>query len=111
MTEASEVGEARAVLQHWLDETPRYDGDDPRANHYRRNVRALETAIAALATPPPPVSEDYLRDIARKAYENGPPEGLTTGPDWEYLTDEMRESCIAFTRNVLAALANPTEKV
>lgn len=45
------VREAIEVLQKWLDETPRYEGDDPRATHYRKNVRALETALAALNSP------------------------------------------------------------
>lgn len=42
--------EALAVLREWLNDTPRYMGDAAKALHYQRNVRALETAIAALAT-------------------------------------------------------------
>ena len=37
-----------SILQHWLESTPVYEGDDPRAAHYRRNRAALAAAIAAL---------------------------------------------------------------
>jgi hypothetical protein len=42
------IEEAREILQKWLDEMPDYQGDDPRANHYRRNREALKTALASL---------------------------------------------------------------
>lgn len=58
--------EARELLQKWLDEMPRYEGDDSRAVHYRRNCRVLETALAALSTPAigERTYEDGLRDAA-----------------------------------------------
>lgn len=40
-----------AVLKKWLGKQSDYEGDDPRANHYRRNRAALTAAIAALKEP------------------------------------------------------------
>lgn len=44
----ADVAEAIAVLTDWLERQPKYTGDDPRAVHYRRNCRALTTAITAM---------------------------------------------------------------
>lgn len=43
--------QAQKRLQKWLDDTPRYQGDDPRSVHYKENREALEMAIALLAEP------------------------------------------------------------
>lgn len=48
--------------------------------------------------------EIEAEDIARKAYEAGPPDGWECSHTWDDIDDEMRESCIAFTRNVMGAL-------
>jgi hypothetical protein len=47
-------------LQKWLDDTPRYEGDDPRSVHYRQNRGTLEAAIAALSATPTPVVPEKL---------------------------------------------------
>lgn len=43
-----EVERHAAKLRRMLDAQPRYEGDDPKAVHYRQNVEALEAAIASL---------------------------------------------------------------
>ncbi|WP_235399113.1 hypothetical protein [Sphingomonas sp. SRS2] len=42
------VNEAIAVLTNWQKDMPAYTGDQPKAQHYQRNHRALRTAIATL---------------------------------------------------------------
>ncbi len=43
--------QAAARLTIWLSETPDYAGDDPRANHYRKN-REATNALATLSGDP-----------------------------------------------------------
>ncbi len=45
---ADEREEAVAVLKQWQADTPDYMGDQPKAQHYQRKHRALQTALAAL---------------------------------------------------------------
>lgn len=44
-------------------------------------------------------------EIARAAFEAGPPDGWEIANPWDDIDDEMRDSCFAFTRNVLAVVS------
>jgi hypothetical protein len=55
---SGEMVEHIATLQRWLDNTPDYDGDDPRASLYRGNRETLTAVIAALRHPASVVERD-----------------------------------------------------
>ena len=51
--------EALKILTDWRQSQPRYQGDDPRSKHYRKNIAALDLALAALSGTPTMVVTDF----------------------------------------------------
>ena len=90
-----------AKLQHWLEETPSYQGGDPRSVHYERNRAALTMAIESLQDRKTPLPEELEQEIWRKVRLSNSQDGskYRTSPEFAAGVEVMVDVIIGVVRS------------